>query len=46
VALADASVLADAWVLAEVLLVTPVHADTAAKTAATVTAGSQDLGLT
>lgn len=37
---------ADAGVVAEVLLVTPVHADTAAKTAAMVTAGSQDLGLT
>jgi hypothetical protein len=37
--------LAEAWVLAEVLLVTPVHADTAANTVATVTAGSQNLSL-
>jgi hypothetical protein len=38
--------LADEWVLAEVLLVTPVHADAAANTAAPATAGRQDMGLT
>jgi len=32
--------------LADVLLVAPVHADAAANTAAAATDGSQDLGLT
>jgi hypothetical protein len=39
-------VLAGGWVLADVLLVAPVHADAAANTAAAATDGSQDLGLT
>jgi len=33
-------------VLAEVLLVTPVHADTAANTAAAAAAGTQEEGFT
>jgi len=37
---------ADGWVLAEVLLVTLVHADAVANTATVATAGSQDLGVT